>query len=258
MDPARRKLIKWSGAASALGAFAQPAAAATTPAAAPVSGFGLDAAQMGVRAGSPDDQSAPLQRAIDRAAAARVPLALPPGVYRAGGLRLPSGAALIGVRGATRLIFGGGPSLVAAERAETVSLTGLTLDGLLRPLPDNQGLVHVEQASGVRIVDCTILASGRHGIRFAGVAGEVTGSTIADCADVALLSSDARGLTIAGNAVTNSGNNGIVIVRGSVGHDGTMVLDNRIEDTRSRDGGSGRSATPSTPTGPATSSCAAT
>jgi uncharacterized secreted repeat protein (TIGR03808 family) len=144
------------------------------------------------------------------------------------------------VRGATRLVFGGGPSLVAAERTETVSLTGLTFDGLLRPLPDNQGLVHIEQASGVRIADCTILASGRHGIRFAGVAGEVTGSTIADCADVALLSSDARGLTIAGNTVANSGNNGIVIIRGAVGRDGTMVLDNRIEDTRSRDGGSGQ------------------
>jgi len=240
MDPERRKLIKWSGAVSALGALAQPAAAAAAPASTPTSSFGLDAAQMGVRAGSPDDQSVPLQRAIDRAAQARVPLALPPGVYRAGGLRLSSGAALVGVRGATRLIFAGGPSLLAAERAETVSLTGLTLDGLLRPLPDNQGLVHVEQASGVRITDCTIMASGRHGIRFAGVAGEVTGSTIADAADVALLSSDARGLTIAGNTVTNSGNNGIVIIRSAAGHDGTMVLDNRIEDTRNRDGGSGQ------------------
>jgi uncharacterized secreted repeat protein (TIGR03808 family) len=240
MDPERRKLIKWSGAASALGALAQPAAAATAPASAPTSAFGLDAAQMGVRPGSPDDQSVPLQRAIDRAAQARVPLALPPGVYRAGGLRLPSGTALVGVRGATRLMFAGGPSLLAAERVETVSLTGLTLDGLLRPLPDNQGLVHIEQASGVRIVDCTIMASGRHGIRFAGVAGEVTGSTIADAADVALLSSDARGLTIASNTVANSGNNGIVIIRSVAGRDGTMVLDNRIEDTRNRDGGSGQ------------------
>src|SRR5580704_929972 len=151
----RRKLLKLSGAASAIGA-----AAATLPGeagAAPTSTFGLDAAQMGVRAGSPDDQSVTLQRAIDRAAQARVPLALPPGVYRAGGLRLPSGAALIGVRGATRLMFAGGPSLLAAERAETVSLTGLTLDGVLRPLPANQGLVHIEQASGVRITDCTIM-----------------------------------------------------------------------------------------------------
>jgi uncharacterized secreted repeat protein (TIGR03808 family) len=146
----------------------------------------------------------------------------------------------MGVRGATRLVFAGGPSLLAAERAETVSVIDLTLDGLLRPLPPNQGLVHFEHASGVRIADCVILASGRHGIRFAAVAGEVSGSTIRDAADVALMSSDARGLTIAGNTVANSGNNGIVIIRSVAGPDGTMVLDNRIENTRNHDGGSGQ------------------
>jgi uncharacterized secreted repeat protein (TIGR03808 family) len=243
MDLERRRLIKWSGAASALGAAtaAFPArAAAAPPISAPISALGLDATQMGVRAGSADDQSASLQRAIDRAAADRVPLVLPPGFYRAGGLRLPSGAHIIGIRGATRLVFAGGASLLAAERAETVSLTGLILDGLLRPLPPNRGLVHFEHTGGVRIADCAILASGRHGIRFAAVAGDVTGSTITDAADVALLSSDASGLIIAGNTIGNSGNNGIVIIRGVAGRDGTMVLDNRIEDTSNRDGGSGQ------------------
>ena len=54
---------------------------------------------------------------------------LAPGVYRAGGLTLPAGAQLAGVRGATRLIFTHGPSLLSAEHAETISLSGLTLDG---------------------------------------------------------------------------------------------------------------------------------
>ena len=77
----RRKLLWWSGAASALGAAtALPERAAAAAASASVSALGLDAAQMGVRPGSPDDQTASLQRAIDRAAQARVPLALPPGV----------------------------------------------------------------------------------------------------------------------------------------------------------------------------------
>jgi uncharacterized secreted repeat protein (TIGR03808 family) len=243
MDPERRRLIKWSGAASALGAATAAfsgRAAAAAPISAPISSFGLDAAQMGVRAGSPDDQSASLQRAIDRAAADRVPLALPPGVYRAGGLRLPSGAHLIGIPGATRLVFAGGASLISAVHAEHVSLTGLTLDGMARPLPPNHGLVHFEETGGVRIADCAIAGSGRHGIRLAAVSGQVTGSTIADAADMALLSSDARGLTISGNAISNAGNAGIVIIRGENGHDGTQVLDNRIENTRSRDGGSGQ------------------
>ena len=38
----------------------------------PISAFGIDAATLGVRAGSPDDQTDALQRAIDQAAAARV------------------------------------------------------------------------------------------------------------------------------------------------------------------------------------------
>lgn len=234
----RRKLLKLSGAASAIGA-----AAATLPGeagAAPISALGLDAAQMGVRAGSPDDQSANLQRAIDRAAQARVPLALPPGAYRVGGLKLPSGSALVGVRGATTLVLTGTASLITAIGADEVSLTGLTFDGHLKPLPQNQGLVHMEQASGVRIADCSILASGRHGIRFVSVSGSVTGSTIADAYDVALISSDARGLTISGNTIAHAGNNAIQILRGAPGHDGTMVLDNRIEDTGNRDGGSGQ------------------
>jgi uncharacterized secreted repeat protein (TIGR03808 family) len=216
----------------------QPIAQAAQVAAA--SSFGLDASQLGVHAGSPDDQTVSLQRAINHAAQARVPLALQPGDYRAGGLRLPSGAQLIGVRGATRLVFAGGPSLFAADRADTVTLDGLLLDGLSRPLPPNNGLVHFERASGVRIADCAILASGRHGIRFAEVAGEVTGSSITDAADVALLCTDARGLTIARNVIANSGNNGIVIIRSAAGPDGTMVLDNRIEDTHNHDGGSGQ------------------
>ena len=52
------------------------------------SALGRDATQYGVRPGSPDDQTRALQRAIDEAARAQVPLALPPGVYRTGMLRL--------------------------------------------------------------------------------------------------------------------------------------------------------------------------
>jgi uncharacterized secreted repeat protein (TIGR03808 family) len=234
MDRQRRNFLTLSGAASALAATGSGADAAS----APISALGLDAAQMGVRPGSPDDQSASLQRAIDRAAQARVPLALPPGVYRVGGLRLPSGAKLLGVRGATVLVTTAATALVTAVRAEDVSLSGLTFEGLARPLPSDQGLIHMEE-TGVRITDCAILASGRHGIRFSRVAGEVAGTNIADAGDVALLSSDAKGLTIRGNAVSNAGNNAIQIIRSAAGSDGTFVLDNRIEDTNNRDGGTG-------------------
>ena len=81
-----------------------------------------------MRPGSPDDQTAKLQRAIDDAARAQVPLALPPGVYRTGMLRLQNGAQLVGVRGATKLVFNGGASLLSGEGAYSIGLTGITLD----------------------------------------------------------------------------------------------------------------------------------
>ena len=64
---------------------------ATPAGAAPLSTFGVDATQLGVRAGGGADQSNMLQSAIDKTAGARVPLMLGPGDYRVGGLTLPSG-----------------------------------------------------------------------------------------------------------------------------------------------------------------------
>ena len=109
MDVNRRHLLGVS-AAGAAGAFAVAPDAAR--AATLASALGRDVTQYGVRPGSPDDQTHALQRAIDEATRAQVPLALPPGVYRTGMLRLESGTQLIGVRGATKLIFNGGASML--------------------------------------------------------------------------------------------------------------------------------------------------
>src|SRR3954471_3067878 len=121
----RRRLLT----VSALTGAASAATLATPAAAAPLSTFGVDATQLGVRAGGGADQSNMLQSAIDKTAGARVPLMLGPGDYRVGGLSLPAGTQLIGVRGATRLIFGGGSALIQARAADHVTLAGLTFDG---------------------------------------------------------------------------------------------------------------------------------
>lgn len=47
-----------------------------------------------VKPNAPEDQSRLLQRAAENAAGANLPLYLPPGSYRASGLRLPSGTAI--------------------------------------------------------------------------------------------------------------------------------------------------------------------
>src|ERR1700704_4396267 len=114
----RRRLLLGSLFSAAL--FAAPARAATPKQ------QGLDAAQFGVRPNASEDQSQRLQRAIDRAAQARAPLLLAPGLYRAGGLTLRAGSQVTGVRGATRIALTRGPSLLSAEGTEAITLTGLT------------------------------------------------------------------------------------------------------------------------------------
>src|SRR3954449_8321207 len=91
MDVNRRHLIGASAAGVAGALAMSPDAARAAPLA---STLGRDVTQYGVRPGSPDDQTRNLQRAIDEAARAQVPLALPPGVYRTGMLRLQNGSAV--------------------------------------------------------------------------------------------------------------------------------------------------------------------
>jgi uncharacterized secreted repeat protein (TIGR03808 family) len=217
------------------------ASALSVPArAAPISALGLDAAQFGLRAGSPDDQSHVLQHAIEEAARANAPLALAPGVYRVGNIRLPAGAQLLGVRGATRLLLTDGPSLLAAENAERITIKGLLLDGLRRPLPQRRGLVHLDNARRIRISDCEIVNAGGNAIHCVAVDGQVSDTVIADALDAAIHSLDARGLLIARNIIAGAGDNGIQVWRSQPGDDGTIVTDNRITRIANRSGGSGQ------------------
>ena len=236
MDIDRRHLIGL--AAATVGARSLPALAA--PAAAPLGTLGLEAAHFGLRPGSTDDQSRVLQTAIDAAARARAPLTLAPGMYRAGTLKLPAGAQLLGVRGATQIVLTEGPSLISAAGADHVTLSGLTLDGGKRPLADTRGLLNLESCRTLRIVDCEIVACGGNGIRCVSVDGELSGNTLTDVADVAILSYNAAGLIVARNTIVGAGNNGIQIIRWEAGDDGTLVIDNRIERIANRSGGSGQ------------------
>lgn len=222
-----------------LGAAAS--AAMMTPArAAPLATFGLDGSQFGVRPGAPDDQSAKLQRALDHCAQTRVPLMLQPGIYRCGDLRLASGAQVFGVRGATRLAFTRGTSLMSGEGAEAVTLSGLTFDGNAHKLPPNRGLVHLAAARGLRIADCTVNAAGGNAVAIHNSDGSVTGNTIAGAADNALYCVDNTGLVISANIIRGAGNGGIRVWQSAKRHDGSLVADNTIEDIAARGGGTGQ------------------
>jgi uncharacterized secreted repeat protein (TIGR03808 family) len=237
MDVNRRHLIgaSVSGAAGALAM--SPDAARAAPL---TSVLGRDATQYGVRPGSPDDQTRALQRAIDESARAQAPLALPPGVYRTGMLHLQNGTQLTGVRGATRLVFSGGASMVSSEGGGSIGLSNITLDGGGIPLPTWRGLVHCLGGRDIRIVDCEITGSGGAGIWFENVSGEVSGNIIAKSAATAIVSFDAQGLLVSRNTILGTNDNGIEILRTAIGDDGTLVLDNRIEDIKAGPGGSGQ------------------
>ena len=237
MDVNRRRLIGASvaGMAGALAMPSEPARAAPL-----TSTLGRDATQYGARADSPEDQTRNLQRAIDEATRASVPLALPPGVYRTGPLRLQNGTQLIGVRGATRLVFTGGASMFSGEGADHLGLSGITVDGASLPLPARRGLIHCLAGRDVRIADCEIIGSGGNGIWFEQVSGDVSGNTFTDMAATAVVSFDARGLIVSRNTISRTNDNGIEILRTAIGDDGTLVADNRIEDVKAGPGGSGQ------------------
>jgi uncharacterized secreted repeat protein (TIGR03808 family) len=209
-------------------------------AAQPISLLGRDATQYGLRPGSPDDQTKILQRAIDEAARAQAPLAISPGVYRTGQLRLPNGSKLVGVRGATRLVFTGGSSMVTSGGSDSLGLDGLVLDGGSIPLPARRGLVHCLGGRSIHITDCEIVASGGNGIWLENVAGDISGNIISKIAVTAITSFDAQGLIVTRNTIQGTNDNGIEILRTSIGDDGTLVADNRIEDIKAGPGGSGQ------------------
>ena len=236
MDFNRRHLIRTTaGAAAMLATSSQVVRAAQV-----VSAFGRDATQYGVRPNSSDDQTRALQRAIDETARAQVPLALPPGIYRTGTLHLPNGAQIAGVRGATRLVFTGGASLISAEGASGIGLINLVLDGGSIPLPTRRGLVHCLTGRDIRITDCEILASGGNGIWLENVSGDVSGNIITKTATTAVTSFDAQGLMVMRNTIRDTSDNGIEILRNQIGDDGTLVADNHIEDIKAGPGGSGQ------------------
>lgn len=232
----RRSMLGISAGGAAGSLFATPVRATPQP----LGSLGLDVTHFGVNPGSPDDQSDALQRAIDASAAARVPLWLPAGNYIAADLVLPSGAQLYGIRGATRLILGGGAAIVAASRADQVTLQGIVFDGRSHFLPDGRGLISLRETRGVRILDCYVQEAGGNGIVLSGCEGEVAHTTVIGAQNAAIFANDSRGLVISQNTILNAGNNGILVWRSALGDDGTQVLANRIENVAAAAGGSGQ------------------
>ena len=108
------------------------------------------AAEVRLKPGSAQDQSAALQAAIDAAASRGRPLVLPPGRFRTGKLQLRPGSRIVGT--ATTLEFAGGSAFLSGE-GDGIELDGLVLDGAYQTLDVGQatGLVTLKKCRGLQL-----------------------------------------------------------------------------------------------------------
>ena len=225
MHPDRRRLLQLTGAGLALSAVPAQAAAPTAA----------------VIPGSPNDQSASLQAAIDDAAARGAPLVLPAGTFRAGSLTLRPGSVIIGSGGLTTLLLSGDGPLLAARSAPGIVLRDLILDGALRPAgtAGHTALAVFDACPGLDLSALTIRNGSRSGLSITASSGRITESTFATIADAAIFSLDSV-LSIAGNTISDCGNNGILVWRSASAEDGSNISGNRISMMRADGGGTGQ------------------
>lgn len=216
-------------------AAARPALARATA----LGGFGLEATALGLKPGSPDDQSKALGAALAEAAKRGLPLLLPPGRYRIGGVALPDGARLAGVPGATLLVAVQAGPLLTARKARRIALSGLSFDGLGLRRSDQGALVALDEVADASLDDLDFANGGAVGLSLGRTGGRIERSRFARMRDTALFALDSAGLTIQGNSIEECGNNGLRVWRSSHGEDGTIIRGNRISRIRSDDGGNG-------------------
>lgn len=234
----RRGLLAGAGLIGLAGSR-KALAAMTGSGTAPMQGE-MNAADLGVRPGS-DDQSDAFARMLERASEQDSAVFLPPGIYTISNLSLPRRVRLIGVPGATRIVYGGGGHLLIAEEAEHIELSCLVIDGANRRIGEQaHGLLDLRRIEHLAIDDCEIVGSAKNGLALERASGRVEGCSISGAADAGLYSVEAGRLRITGNSIANCGNGGILVHRWQAAGDGTMITGNRIERIAARNGGTGQ------------------
>jgi uncharacterized secreted repeat protein (TIGR03808 family) len=152
---------------------------------------------------------------------------------------LPTGARLIGVPGATRIVATDNAPIIVARGADHILLSGIIFDGSGKTLPRTR-LIQLANGRGIAIRDCEVLgaaatASCSKASRARSPAPPITGALGA-----AIHALDSRGLVDRAQhdpQCRQQRHSGLAL---AAGDDGTQVLDNRIEDTAAQSGGSGQ------------------
>lgn len=202
---------------------------------------GHDADLAGLLPDVADDQSRRFQNAINAAARAGRILRLPPGTFVVSNIDLPDGARIIGVPGATRLIYGGRGHGMLAEGAGRIELSGFTFDGANQRLGEYvTGLIHLRGVAEATIEDMELSGSAGYGLTLEASGGRVSRSEISGAGLSGLYAVESRGLSITDNVVRDCANGGILVHRWSVGEDATIVARNRVMRIAARAGGTGQ------------------
>jgi uncharacterized secreted repeat protein (TIGR03808 family) len=191
-------------------------------------------------AGGTGNGSRKLQGMIEAAARDNAAVFMPPGTYNLSNLTLPDNTRLVGVAGATRIVYGGGGQLMTANGAKRIQLSELVIDGADRALGDNAGLLQFTGVGKVLIDNCEIVGSSKNGIRLDRSGGRIERSSISGAACSGIFATDSADLEITGNRVDNCGNGGILIFRWQKGEDGTVISGNRVSRIAAKSGGTGQ------------------
>ena len=202
----------------------------------------LSAADHGLIPGAIDDQSRLFQAILDRAARQNKPVFLPPGAYFVSNIILPANTRLIGIPGASRLVYSGNGHFLISENGTHIELTGIVADGANRGLNSYaEAALRISNCEHVVIDNCKITGSLERGLQVDRSRGRIERTAISgamgDCAIYAL---ENKGLSIRDNDIANCSNGGILVHRFTPGEDGTIVMGNRVRAIGAANGGTGQ------------------
>lgn len=202
---------------------------------------GMDGKDFGVSPRNLDDQSKAFQDMLNAASEREIPIYLPAGNYIISNITLPKNVRIIGVPGATRILYRGNGSLFQGDGNDRVILRDLVIDGLNRAMDDNQGgLIQIQDASNILIENCDIVGAAHNGVWLARCAGKVTANRFSGHGNVAIFAVNSQRMEISSNAIQDCGDGGILVHRWDIGEDGTIVASNRISRIRADNGGTGQ------------------
>ncbi len=241
MEISRRKLIGSSVVGLGVVAGSNGASAKDTFSSTDLRGT-FSASSEGLRPTASDDQSKLLQKILDRAAAENKPVFLPPGNYVVSNINLPRNTRLMGVPGASRLIYSGSGHCLMAENGQHIEITGITVDGNNREIEGYaEGLIRISDTIHLVIENCEIVGSSGTGIYVSRSSGRIANNTISGAAgDCAIFAVENSNMTISANKVTDCANGGILVHRWTNGEDGTFVSGNHISNIGAAKGGTGQ------------------